>query len=150
MDIYEYLKKDHAKVDGLFKQFEDCDDPEEQAQLVSMLTEELILHAESEQNTFYKALEKFNDSRDEAIHGLKEHKEIEDKLEEISNEEEGSDEWEEKVVELKEIVQHHVKEEEGEMFNVAKKHLNERDVLDIQEAMVAYKEKMQSSKCVKC
>jgi hypothetical protein len=91
------------------------------------------VHAHSEQETFYKALELYPQAQSEAGHGFMEHKEIEDQIKLIN--EATPKNWEQEVLKLKDIVEHHVSEEEGEMFDKAK------EVFSIEEAY-ALKEKM--------
>ena len=142
MDIYEYLKLDHQKVDKLFKQFEDTEDYDLKFQIVALIIQELFVHAESEQATFYKALEQFEISKSEGLHGEKEHAEIEEKMDELGKSVNPTKAWEKKVLELKKLVQHHVKEEEGKMFSKAKKVLSKEQTYVIKEQMHYLKSKM--------
>ncbi|KTC66639.1 DNA nickase [Legionella adelaidensis] len=133
MDIYEYLKMDHRKVDHLFKLFEKSKSKERQQEIVSFISQELLVHAHSEQETFYKALFQYPETQDIALHGEKEHKEIEEQIQ-IINKSLGSH-WKEEVLKLKEIVEHHVKEEEGKIFRKAKSVLSDREAIILKEKM---------------
>jgi len=133
MNIYDYLKMDHDKVSHLFKLFQDSKIPERKQEIVAYLTKELIVHAHAEQETFYRILEKSTVSREKAEHGLKEHSEIEDQIK-LINTSKGK-EWEDAVLHLKELVDHHVKEEEGSMFRKAKDVLFNEDACIIKEKM---------------
>lgn len=142
MDIYEYLKKDHEKVANLFKQFENSPTSDHKLAFVNLLIRELIVHAESEQRTFYKYLEQFEESREIALHGQEEHNEIETLISTINKMKTLNKAWIDKVEKLKEIVEHHVKDEEGKMFRAAKKVLTEADALKIKEQMHYLKGKL--------
>jgi hemerythrin superfamily protein len=142
MDIYDYLKKDHAKVAHLFSLFEKTDDKAYKLGISDMINRELLLHAPSEQETFYKALEQFDETRDIALHGEKEHKEIENLINEIASIQKVDAAWEKKVLKLKELVDHHVKDEEGEIFNKAKKVLTSAQAYFLKEQMHDYKDKI--------
>lgn len=135
MDIYDYLKLDHDHVAQLFKQFEHSTLLDRKKQIVALITQELIVHAHSEQETFYQALKKFDLTKEEVLHGQKEHKEIEDQINLIVNSKEFAASWVKKVEKLKEIVDHHVKEEEGAIFKHAKKVLSKEDAYIIKEEM---------------
>jgi hemerythrin superfamily protein len=119
MDIYDYLKLDHEHISHLFKQFEKSQILERQKQIVFLIAKELMAHAHSEQETFYKALKQFELTKDDAFHGQKEHKEIEDQISSVLHAKNFGKSWVKKVDELKDIVEHHVKEEEGSIFKQA-------------------------------
>lgn len=114
-------------------------------EIVSMLKEEFLVHADSESNTFYKALEEHRQSKDEALHGEEEHNEIKNKLEEISKINAVDSVLDQKILELQKIVDHHVSDEEGRILNVAKKILSYKEAWILKEQMHAYKEKMLNS-----
>jgi hypothetical protein len=135
MDIYEYLKADHAKVSDLFKLFDKTKVPEVKIEIVDMIIQELSLHAHTEQDTFYKALEQYPESKDAALHGVKEHAEIDAMIDKILPIDEPTKEWENDVLELKKLVEHHVKEEEGKIFDKAKKVLSKEQTYIIKEQM---------------
>ena len=145
MDLYEYLKNDHQKVMELFEKFENSKSVADKAGIVTMLAKEITLHSLAEQNTFYKKLEEHAGSKGKAQHGLKEHQEIDKKLEEIASTHEADSAWDEKILELKEMIKHHVDEEEGEMFTQAQKILSMTDEQAVQKEMQQFKEKLQES-----
>ncbi|MBA3535900.1 MAG: hemerythrin domain-containing protein [Tatlockia sp.] len=135
MDIYDYLKLDHANVAQLFKYFEKSDSSSRQQQIVAVICQELFVHAKSEQDTFYKVLENYETTKEMASHGEKEHSEIYEQIKKI-NESKGVDAaWKKKVIKLKELVEHHVKEEEGAIFRKAKKVLTEEEAYILKEKM---------------
>lgn len=142
MDIYEYLKLDHDHVAQLFKQFEHSESRERRKQIVALVTQDLMAHAESEQETFYKTLKNYEITEEEAAHGLKEHHEIEDQIAKIKQSKEFGSGWVKMVNHLKELVEHHVKDEEGPLFRNAKKVLNEEQAYIIKEQMHYLKQKL--------
>lgn len=136
MDIYDYLKMDHRKVSDLFKQFKKTESFERKKEIIDFLARELLIHAKSEEETFYKVLEKFSESRADALHGEKEHKDIEDQLNIVmSHAKETKAELVNKVEKLQEIVDHHVEEEESEIFDKAKEVLSQAEACAIKEKM---------------
>ena len=142
MDIYTYLKKDHKKVSSLFEETVNTAKSEARLQLFSEIKKELTLHADSEQATFYKALNKTQESKDEAKHAKDEHKDIKNKLEEISAIASVNDTWLIKFGELKLIVEHHVEEEETEIFKIAKKMISKTTEISLVEEMELEKQKI--------
>ncbi len=133
MNIYDYLKMDHNKVDYLFKLFKKTEIVERKKEIVALIVRELMVHAHSEQETFYKALEKHPETKEEAEHGEKEHKEIEDQITIINNSK--GKKWVDAVYKLQDIVEHHVKEEEGAIFRKAKLVLSDEEALALKEQM---------------
>lgn len=127
MDIYDYLKMDHKKVAHLFKQFEDSQSPLRKHEIADMIAQELTVHADAEQQVFYAYLEKFNESKEEALHGEKEHQEIKDQITLILKATKYDAAWSKKVLKLKEMVEHHVKDEEGPMFKKAKEVISQEE-----------------------
>ena len=133
MDIYDYLKMDHEKVNHLFKLFEDSKIEKRKKEIVALITKELMVHAHSEQETFYKLLTQYPETREVALHGEKEHSEIEELVKAI-HESKGKA-WEGNVLQLKTLVQHHVKEEEGQVFDKAKQVLSKEQAMMVKEQM---------------
>jgi len=142
MDIYEYLKMDHKKVSKLFELFKTAPTERNKIETFEMIEKELTVHADAEANTFYKALEAHQKSEDEAWHGEDEHNEIKAKLAEISSNKHNRAVMERMVLELKELVDHHVSDEEGKIFRVAKKVLSEEEACILKLQMHDYKEKI--------
>lgn len=140
--IYEYLKMDHKKVDNLFKQFEDSNLKERRKEIVDLILQELFVHLTSEQETFYAILEKHYESEKEALHGREEHEEIEAQIKLIKEASHMDASYDKKVMTLKDIVQHHVKEEEGDMFDKAKAVFSDEEALVIKEQMHSLKGKL--------
>ena len=142
MDIYEYLKLDHQHVSKLFKQFEKSNSKIRKQQIVKMICQELLVHAHSEQDTFYKVLEQYQTAEDEALHGEKEHREIEEQINKVLKSKDFGSSWIEKVKKLKELVDHHVSEEEGKIFKKAKKVISDHEAMVIKEQMHYLKQEL--------
>lgn len=135
MDIYDYLKLDHEKVNQLFKQFENTKNKERRVQIVTLICQELLVHAKSEEDTFYNVLEHHSKSQGEAFHGEIEHVDIKQQIDVILGSEGTETGWLKQVEKLKKLVVHHVKEEEGTLFKKAKKVLSDTDALRLKEQM---------------
>jgi len=142
MNIYTYLKKDHEKVEMLFEDIIEASSYPKREQLFNQLKEELLVHAKSEHNTFYKTLKKYEDLKELIKHADKEHAEIENYLEQLSSLSSKEAKWLVLLGELKYSVQHHVKEEEGNIFSHAKKVLSKEDAQVLVEQMEKAKEKI--------
>lgn len=142
MNIYEYIKEDHKKVSHLFQQFNKTKNRARKLEIVSNIAKELAIHLESEQATFYKVLEGYAEAKEVAMHGSEEHSEIENQINTLLDMKNLTADWEKKVAELQELVDHHVKEEEGIIHKQSQKVLSDEQALAVKEQMHNYKQKI--------
>lgn len=144
MDIYNYLKKDHQKVADLMEQVLANQNPATRENLFLEIKKELTLHADTEEVTFYKAIEeatKNQNVHEKIEHADEEHDEIREYLEKLSGLQVESEEWIETFGEFKHSVTHHVEEEEGDIFEKAKKYLSQAQAKELAVEMDALKQK---------
>jgi iron-sulfur cluster repair protein YtfE (RIC family) len=116
MNALELLKEDHEKVSELFAQIEAIDSGKEKENLFEKIKTELDTHAHIEETAFYPVLEDYEELKDIVLEAYEEHKQVKTLLREISSLTGDSEKFEAKLSELKENVEHHVEEEETEMF----------------------------------
>lgn len=112
----DLLRQDHQRVLALFKQVEKTEDEKEQRQLCREIVEELSLHAQIEESVFYPFLREATDREDLFEEASIEHEAAKDLLERLRTEDPGTPRFHAIVKVLKEYVQHHVQEEESEIF----------------------------------
>jgi hypothetical protein len=126
MDVYEILKEDHESVAELLKKLDETTEQAEQTRekLFLDLKTELNLHAYMEELHFYPLLKDRKESKKVTLEAYEEHRLIKSLLEELDNMAKDSEEWIAKFRVLKENIEHHVKEEEGELFAEARKILS--------------------------
>lgn len=110
----ELLKHDHRVVETLFSKFEDSEGAADKRKLIKTIIDELTVHAKVEEKVVYPVLDKVE--HEMAGEAIQEHHVVKFLLRELKNTTRITDEIEAKVKVLKEIVQHHVQEEEGEML----------------------------------
>jgi hemerythrin superfamily protein len=125
-DAIELLKEDHEMVKKLFKQFKtasDADDDEKKAGIVEEITEALEAHATVEEEIFYPAVKKARseNTKDIVREAYEEHTQIKALLAALAEIEPDDESYDAKMKVLQEDVEHHVEEEEGEMFPDARK-----------------------------
>jgi hemerythrin superfamily protein len=116
MNALEVLKQDHQKVKGLFQEVKQATDQAKRKELFNEIDTELEIHAHIEETVFYPAIEEHEEFKDMVAEALEEHQEAKTLLDEL--EELGADnhDFGSKLQLLIEAVEHHVQEEEGEMF----------------------------------
>ena len=117
MNALELLKADHQKVADLFEQVESTDESKHPA-LFEKIKTELEIHAHIEETILYPKLREEGDEEltDIVNEGIEEHHQVKIFLREISSLSDDSEKFEPKLKVLIEDVEHHVEEEEGEMF----------------------------------
>ncbi len=147
MNIYTYLKKDHAKVARLFKKIIAANSNKIRKLLFLQVKKELELHADPEHTTFYKALKESSKGKEDVSHGDKEHNEIKKSLRKLSKISLNNiSKWLVQLGELKYIVEHHVEDEESNMFNHAKKVISTARSNELAMEMQQLKDKMKKLK----
>ena len=116
MNAIELLKADHDKVDRLFQKVKADTEGTEQKQLFEKIKQELEVHTHIEETIFYPRLKQESELEDIVLEGIEEHHQAKMFLRELSNLKEDSEKFEPKLKVLMEDIEHHVMEEEGEMF----------------------------------
>jgi hemerythrin superfamily protein len=124
-DAIELLTADHKSVKGLFQAFEKIKGREgaddEKAELVQRICSELTVHATIEEEIFYPAVREAIGDEDLMDEADVEHAGAKDLIAQLESASPGDDHYDAKVTVLGEMIDHHVKEEEGEMFPKARK-----------------------------
>ena len=120
MDATKLLVADHNRVKGLFARYKKAHEAghtKEAAALADKIIEELRVHTTIEEEVFYPAVHDMSEKLADAVdEGVEEHHVVKILLDEIEGLTPGSDEWSAKMTVVMESVEHHVEEEEGEMF----------------------------------
>jgi hypothetical protein len=147
MNIFELLKQDHEKVAGLFEQIEPTTERAEKTrqELFARLKSELDLHAHLEETILYPALEQVEQTREIALEGVEEHRVVKRLLKELDEMPVTSEQWTAKLTVLKENVEHHVEEEEGEMFKKARAALNREEIDDLTARLESEKKRQKAA-----
>lgn len=130
MDIFELLKQDHEKVAGIFEQLEPTTERAEKTreELFARLKTELDLHAYLEETILYPPLKQIEKTREIALEAVEEHRVVKQFLKELDAMPVTSEQWTAKLTVLKENVEHHVEEEEKEMFKQARAALTREQI----------------------
>jgi hemerythrin-like domain-containing protein len=135
MDAIQLLKADHKKVRGLLEELAGTTARGEKSRidLLAKITEELAVHTRIEDEIFYPAFKEAGKKGDDSkmfFEAREEHRAVSDLvLPDLNKTPVGSEQFSGRAKVLKELVEHHIKEEEGEMFPRAKA-LMSKDELD--------------------
>jgi len=143
-DAIALLKQDHATVKRLFAEEEKATG-QKKAGVFEEIKAALEVHATVEEEIFYPAVKKARSEnvKDEVREAYEEHKQVKSLLAQIANITPADETWDAKVKVLKEDVEHHVKEEESEMFPDAKKFLHEAGLVELGAVMEARKQQLE-------
>ena len=130
MNAFTLLKTDHENVAGILASIEETTERAVKGrdELFARLKAELDLHAKIEEEIFYPALEEPEETREVTLEAYEEHRLVKQLLTELEAEPKDTEEWTAKFTVLKENIEHHVEEEEGEMFKKARTVLNEEEI----------------------
>ena len=130
MNAFALLKADHEKVAGILETIEDTTERAVKGrdELFARLKGELDLHAMIEEEIFYPALEETEETREITLEAYEEHRLVKQLLAELEAEPKDTEEWTAKFTVLKENIEHHVEEEEGELFKKARQALSEEEI----------------------
>lgn len=142
MDPFELLKADHRKVEQLFTQLESASG-KQKLQVFAQIKTELELHTHIEEKIFYPALEEPKETHELALEAYEEHAVVKDLLKQLGRARTANDEWEAQAKVLQENVEHHVEEEENELFPKAESALGEEELEELGDRMEAEKARKQ-------
>ena len=129
MNAFTLLKADHKKVAGILEKIDATTERgvKTREELFTQLKTELDVHAQIEETIFYPAIENADETRDITLEAFEEHRLVKQLLGELEAMDKGDEQWTARFTVLKEQIEHHVEEEEGEMFPKAKKVLGEEE-----------------------
>lgn len=123
-DAIELLTAQHKEVKDMFEEFENMSDraTTSKKKLVEKICENLIMHTAIEEEIFYPAVrEASKETEDMVDEAVVEHASAKDLIAQLQEADPGDDLYDAKVKVLGEQIDHHVEEEEEEMFKKVRK-----------------------------
>jgi len=142
MNAFDLLKADHRQVAELFERLENASG-KEKLDVFERIKSELEIHTHIEETIFYPALEKPDETHDLTLEAYEEHNLVKQLLGELSGAKSATDEWQAKAKVLRENVEHHVDEEENELFDKADDALTDEEIEALGDRMAAEKARRQ-------
>jgi hemerythrin superfamily protein len=123
MDPTKLLKKQHREVQALFRQVEKTESGNRRRDLMNQIVESLQLHMKIEEEIFYPALREIGTKKAEelTLEAYEEHGVAKLVMKQLPQVDPNDDRFEAKMTVFKELIAHHVDEEEHEMFKLAGK-----------------------------
>lgn len=138
--LLDQLKKEHRQVQSMLDEMtrESGTSVSRRKELLSEFEREIQGHMTGEEHVFYPLLQKSGDARSRALESEEEHNVTKVLLGQLRQTSPDNERWLAKARVLKEMVNHHIEEEENELFKSAQKILSKEDMeqmlTDYQEA----------------
>jgi hypothetical protein len=147
VDGLKLLKDDHDKVKAMLKKLDDTTERAEvtRTEGLQALKQELTVHETIEEEILYPALKEFAKTKDIALEGYEEHHVVDTIMAELEQTPIEDETWAAKLTVMKENLEHHIEEEETDMFKKARQVMNEDELSDLGDRMAARKEQLQKS-----
>jgi hemerythrin superfamily protein len=148
-DACDLLDADHKAVKKMFKDYEELTSSrsrnvtQKKKDLAQQLCQELTVHAQIEEEIFYPALREAFKETDLIDEAAVEHQTAKDLIKQIQAAGEPDDMFDAKVKVLGEYIDHHVKEERGEMFPKARA-AKKLDLVAMRQELESRKEELMS------
>ncbi len=139
----ELLKADHKVVADLLEKITNTTERAEvtREELFDELKLNLDTHAHIEETIFYPTIKEEKETHEITLEAYEEHAVVKDLLAQLESEDHQTEEWTAKFTVLKENIEHHVKEEENDMFPKVEKILGEEKLLELGNKMSLEKDK---------
>ncbi len=147
MDVFELLKKDHEKVSGIFEKLDATTERgvKTREELFTQLKQELDVHTRIEEEIFYPILKEAKETEELTLEAYEEHNVVKQLLTELDELPKDDETWGAKLTVLKENVEHHVEEEEGELFDGAREVLSQEQLEELGARMEASKQEQKKA-----
>jgi len=143
MDAIALLKADHDKVKKMLAEGESTTERGEKTrtELFATLKGEMIVHERIEEEIFYPALKDHPKAKELVLEAYEEHHVVDTIMAEIGEVPFEDEAWGAKLTVMKENIEHHIEEEEGEMFKQALSVFDRDELEDLGTRMEALKKR---------
>ena len=142
MDALKLLQQDHDHVKTLLAKLDETTERAEKGRErgLANLKTQLQAHETIEEEIFYPALKRFAEAKEIVLEGYEEHDVVDMIMTELEATPFDDETWAAKFTVMKENVEHHIEEEEDEMFEQAREAMSDGELVDLGERMAARKE----------
>jgi hemerythrin-like domain-containing protein len=141
------LKEDHDKVKRLLEEGDATTERgvKTRTELFARIKQELQVHEAIEEELFYPALREHAEAKEIVLEAYEEHNVVDTILGELEVTPVDDETWGAKFTVMKENLEHHIEEEEGEMFKQARELLGADELTSLGEQMRRRKEDLQAA-----
>ena len=147
MDAIKLLKDDHDKAKKMLQQLEETTERavKTREEVFTKLKAELEVHEAIEEEIFYPALKQHAEAKEIVLEAYEEHDVVNIVMSEIEQTPFEDETWSAKFSVMKENLEHHIEEEEGEMFKQARDVFDKETLEQLGEQMQARKQELQQA-----
>lgn len=141
------LKSDHVTLKRLLRELNETTAPKQRELLVAKLEREVKTHSQIEEEVFYPAFKSAAEKSDDEhmfYEAAEEHHIVDMVLPALKTANPKSPEFEAKASVLKELIEHHIKEEEQEMFAAARRLIGDEELREIGDLMQSRRETIEA------
>lgn len=133
--IYDILSQEHKLVLSMFEEAMGSGSKE----VLFRIKAEIDPHMAGEEKLYYPLLKEHEESRDIARKAYIEHNEAKALMYELEGMDESSENWYSRLNELKEVIIHHVEDEESEIFEKSRHILGQQKAEELAQEYLEYK-----------
>ena len=146
MDAMSLLKEDHRKVKKMLAELESTTERgvKTREELFTKVKQELEVHEAIEEEILYPALTEHPKSKAIALEGYEEHHVVDTVMAEMRDLPVSDETWTAKFSVMKENLEHHIEEEEGDMFKKARQVFDEDELESLGARMAQRKAELQA------
>ncbi len=147
MNGLDLLKADHRRVEKLLEDMSSTseDDVERRQQLFREFANEMQVHEIIEEEILYPALKDHPNAKEVVLEGYEEHHVVDTIMNELNEVPFDDETWGAKFSVMKENIEHHIEEEEEDMFEQADDIFDDRELEDLGARMAQRKEELAAS-----
>ena len=144
MDAITLLKDDHDRLKKLLNELDATTERgvKTREQLFGRVKDELTVHESIEEEIFYPALKEHPKTKEITLEAYEEHHVVDMVMKEIEGLPFDDERWGAKFTVMKENIEHHIEEEEGQMFKQARQVFEEEELEALGDRMAARKEQL--------
>ena len=147
MDAFKMLEEDHEKVKKLLSEADDTTERgvKTRQELFAKIKQELLVHETLEEELLYPALKEHEKTKEVSLEGYEEHHVVNEIMAELEETPVDDEKWAAKFSVMKENIEHHIEEEEDEMFKKGRQVLDKEQIEALGDRMEARKKELQAS-----
>jgi predicted DNA-binding protein len=147
VDAMELLKNDHEQVKKILEEIDSTTERgvKTREELFTKFKSEMTIHERIEEEIFYPRLTEQAKTKEIALEGFEEHHVVDMVMAELDDVPFDDETWGAKFTVMKENIEHHVEEEEGEMFKLARQALESDELEELGVRMEARKKELQEA-----
>jgi iron-sulfur cluster repair protein YtfE (RIC family) len=145
MDGLKLLKDDHKDVKSLLAKLDETTERaiKTRAQMLQTLKRKLTVHETIEEEILYPALERYAATHEISLEGYEEHHVVDEIMAELEATPVEDETWGAKLTVMKENLEHHIEEEESDMFPKARRVMGANELSRLGDDLAARKEQLE-------